>query len=320
MSTGTMAHLFCEDFPQVADANLRAVVSREKSRGEAFAQKYGFSTVYESVSAMVEDPAIDVVYIATPHALHKEQALCALEAGKAVVCEKPITVNAKDCAEVQAQAKKSGSYLMEAMWTYFLPPMKKAKAWVDEGRIGELIHVKADFGNPVPYDIHSRMYAAELGGGCLLDMGVYPVAIAHYFFEQEPVSIRAMGYFAANGVETEVSALLRYGPEAHYSAVLGCSFRARLGSSAVVSGTKGYIVIPNAFRCQECFLYEGNELIEHFVDPRITRGYDLQVKSVCSDLRAGKKMSDVVPFQASYGFQRTMDAIRQAVIAERTSG
>lgn len=315
IGTGTMGHIFCRDFVHVALGTVRGIVSRQKDTAQAFAQQYGITTPYTELDHMLEDPSIHAVYIASPHSCHIEQGLRALDAGKAVLCEKPLTVNSTECLQLQKKARDTQCYLMEALWTYFLPALQTAKQWVLQGRIGEVTQVKADFGFAVPYNPTGRLYAAELGGGTLLDMGVYPVAIARYFFEKDPISVKALGHFASTGVDDEISAILSYDNSGKQSAIIGSSFRAHLANAAVVIGTEGYIVIPDAFRCRECTLYQGDKHVEHFKDTVTLGGYEHQAKSVCEDILAGKIESTTVPFNSTLGFQKTMDAINVAIRA-----
>ena len=308
LSTGRISDWFCGDFHKVTDAELGAVCSRTMAAANSFADTHAIPKRFNDYAAMLADDEIDVIYIGTPHTLHHDNAADALRAGKAVLCEKPLTVGAGECASLLNIADKSGAYIMEAMWTWFLPAMATAKAWVKEGRIGEIVQIKTDFGYPIPYDPQQREYDASLGGGCLLEMGIYPVAIAQFFAEQEPTKVYAAGSRAPNGVEHDVTAIFEYD---HLTATIGTSFRSRMGNGAYIIGTDGYIYIPDAFRATECSLYRLDDRIDHFVAERETRGYEYQAISVCQDLRTGKKQSDKVSLASSLAFQRTIDAIKE---------
>lgn len=310
VSTGRISHWFCSDFCRVPNGALKAVCSRDHRTAEAFAREYSIETAYDDYRAMLSDKAIDVIYIGSPHTLHFEHAAAALRAGKAVLCEKPLSVSTAECERLIAIADETGSYLMEAMWTYFLPAMKKAKSWVQEGRIGDLVQIKTDFGYPVPYAPERREYDATLGGGCLLEMGVYPVAIAHLFAKQDPQAICSFATRAPNGVEDDVTAIFSYDA---LTASLGTSFRARLRNAAYIIGEEGYVVIPDAFRCHEAFLYKLDECVDHFSEERTTAGYEYQAIVVCDDVSAGRKQSSVVPLSSSLAFQRHIDGIKSAI-------
>lgn len=307
LSTGRIAEWFCGDFHKVTDAELVAVCSRTQESADKFAQQFGIKKAFASYDSMLADPDIDCIYIGTPHTLHFENAKAALLASKAVLCEKPLTVGAEECRRLIDIANKTDCYLMEAMWTYFLPAMRKAKEWCDTGRIGEILHIKTDFGYPVPYDPQQREYDASLGGGCLLEMGIYPVAISSFFANGRPKLIEAIGGRAPNGVEDDVTAILKIGD---VTATIGTSFKARLRNAAHIIGTDGYIVIPDAFRCHECFLYKIDDCLDHFVAARETRGYAYQAISMCEDIRRGNKQPSIVPHDRSLAFQSVIDEIK----------
>ena len=310
LSTGRIAEWFCGDFHQVKDAELAAVCSRTQEAANAFAHRFGISKAFTSYGAMLADPGIDCIYIGTPHTLHFENAKAALLAGKAVLCEKPLTVGAAESRALAEIARNENGFLMEAMWTYFLPAMRRARQWCDDGRIGELVHVKTDFGYPIAYDPDQREYDAQLGGGSLLEMGVYPVAIANYFADGDPTLIEAVGSKAPNGVENDVTAILKFGD---VTATIGTSFRARLRNAAHIIGTDGYIVIPDAFRCHECFLYKIDDCIDRFEAARKTRGYEYQAISMCGDIRQGRKQSSIAPHKKSILFQEIIDEIKMRI-------
>lgn len=306
LSTGRIADWFCTDFHMAEGSELAAVASRSQENADGFAAKYDIPAAYGDYDQMLADETIDVIYIGTPHTNHLEAATKALEAGKAVLCEKPITVSPDECKQLIETAERTGSYLMEAVWTYFLPAIRKAQQWVADGRIGELIHVKADFGYPVPYSPDQREYDTRLGGGVMLEMGVYPIAINWLFQQQEPRSIHVIGRTAPNGAEDDVVMTFDY-PNSVSS--LATSFKARLRNSCYLIGTEGYIEIPDFFRAFECRLYHLDDCIKEFKDGRETLGYHYQAEAVTADLRAGKRQSDIVPLSASLKFQEHMAAV-----------
>ena len=310
LSTGRIVDWFCGDFHKVEQGELIGVASRSQESADKFASRYNIPNAYGDYVAMLENPDIDVIYIGTPHTVHFHNAKAALEAGKAVLCEKPLTVGAQDSRELIKIAADSGQYLLEAMWTYFLPALQKAKAWVEDGRIGDLVHIKTDFGYPVPYAEDQREYDARLGGGCLLEMGIYPVAIAYFFAGKDPKDIMATGSFAPNGVEEDVSAIFKY---EDFTAMIGTSFKCRQRNAAYIVGTEGYIVIPDAFRAHEASLYVLEDRVEHFIAHRDTKGYEYQAIALCSDLDKGLQQSPIMPHSASLAFQEHIDRIKDAI-------
>ena len=308
VGAGRIAATFAGDMQHVENGEVIAVASRVAEGGRSFAQTHGIRRHYAGYDALFDDPEIDAVYIATPHTLHLEQAMSAMRRGKAILCEKPMTVNAREADAMIASARDADVYLMEAMWTWFLPAIQRARAWVDEGRVGRVQHVKADFGYPLlPFDPDLREYDARLAGGCLLEMGIYPVAIARFFMARDPESITARAVHAPNGVEDDVTMLFDYGDQL---ATLATSFRCRLPNACAIIGDAGYIMIPDFFRASACTLYKIDQQIDHFQQPHAGNGFEYQLRAVCDDIQAGRRESRVVTHEASRAFQRNMDSVR----------
>ncbi|WP_225318680.1 MULTISPECIES: Gfo/Idh/MocA family protein [unclassified Cellvibrio] len=307
VGAGRIAHTFAKDIAHTKSAELVAVAARSLGNATSFASEYDIEKQYGNYDELYHDADVDAIYIATPHNLHVQQVLDALKAGKHVLCEKPVTVSAAECEELIACAKSMNCFFMEAMWTYFLPAVVQAKRWVEQGRIGQIRHVKSDFGYPLPYDPDRREYDAALAGGCLLEMGVYPVAMAHMFIQEDLLQHYSSVKLAPNGVETDVSTIITY-PNA--IATIGSSFSAKLQNWTYVIGTDGYIAIPDFWRADKCYLYKLDEQVDAFFDGRTTLGFDYQIESASCDILAGKIQSDVVPHSASLRFQRLMELIK----------
>jgi len=307
VSAGTIANTFAADMVHVPNAEVAAVAARSLDSAAEFADKYGVGKTYQGYEKLFSDPDIDAIYIATPHTLHARNSADAMRAGKAVLCEKPITVTAHECKELLDVATETGSYLMEAMWTWFLPAMQKAKAWVDDGRIGELRHVKAELGYPKTFDPQSRLFDPALAGGALLDMGVYPIAIARYFTGRSPESMNVVARFAPNGVDDDVTMQFDYGD---CVASLATSFRCKLPNAAYIIGTHGYIEIPQCWRATDCRLFELDECVDSFDDGRPGSGFEFQIAAVSEDILAGRSESRIVSHADSLAFQQDMDLVR----------
>ncbi|MBB6093500.1 putative dehydrogenase [Povalibacter uvarum] len=313
LSTGRIAHQFAQDLLHVENAELVCVAARSGDAANEFAKQYSIPRAHCGYDALFADPAVDAVYVATPHTLHLAHSTAALEAGKAVLCEKPLTTCAADAEALIAVAKRTNGYLMEGMWTYFLPAVQVAQRWVAEGRIGRIRHVKADFGYPLlPFDAKRREYDSTLAGGCLLEMGIYPIAFAWLFLKQDPASIQVVARHAPNGVEDDVSMLFDYADctATPCTATLGTSFRAKLRNWAYIIGDEGYIAIPDFWRARECMLYRLDERIDHFDDGRRTLGFEYEARAVGADLMQGKRESEIVPWEASLRFQDHIERIR----------
>ena len=307
VSAGTIANTFAADMVHVPNAEVAAVAARSQDSAAEFAGKYGVGKAYQGYEKLFSDPDIDAVYIGTPHTLHLENSADALRAGKAVLCEKPITTSAAECQKLLDVANATGGYLMEAMWTWFLPAVRKAKEWVDSGRIGELRHVKAELGYPKSYDPKSRLYNPSLAGGCLLDMGIYPIAIARFFTEKTPDATHVVSRHAPNGVDDDVAMLFNYD---NCIATLATSFRCKLPNTAYIIGTEGYIEIPHGWSARECHLYAMHERIDSFTDSRRGSGFEFQIEAVSNDILQGRRESAVVTHDASLAFQQDMDRVR----------
>lgn len=308
LSTGRIARQLANDFTWVHDGELIAVASRDVNSARAFAAEYGMPVFHGSYQDLLQDGRVDAVYIATPHTLHLANTLAALQENKAVLCEKPLTVNAAECRRI-IDASETG-YVMEAMWTYFLPPIQKAREWIAAGRIGRLRQIKADFGYPIEYSPGRREWNKTLGGGCLLEMGIYPVALVWLFMGKPADNIAVSGTRADNGVESELSAILTYDD---CIATIGTSFLSKLQNWAYLIGEDGYIAIPDFWRARSCHLYRLDEQIDSYIDDRQGEGFSFEIDAVNSDLLTGKKESDVMPLAASLAFQQEMERIKALI-------
>lgn len=309
LGPGIIAHEFVQDFQHVTNGVVHAVASRSMERATSFATTYDIPYAYDSYEQLYADPNIDAIYIATPHTFHFEQSKHAIEAGKAVLCEKPLTEEPHSAVTLIRFAQTKGIYLMEGMWSYFLPAIQKARDWIAEGRIGQMWHLKSSFGYPVPYDEQSRYYNPKLAGGCLLDMGVYNVAMAQMFLGEEICGIHSHIRKAPTGVDNDVLTQIDY---ADASAHLHSAFRCKLHNHLYLIGEKGYIDIHDFWRARGCVLYEGENIIDSFDDQRKGNGFEYQINAVNQDLLSGKHESAIVPHKTSLAFQEIMERIRKS--------
>ena len=307
---GRIAHQFAQDITHVDNATLVSVGARDGARAQDFAATYGLANAHEGYDSLFNDSDVDAVYIATPHSYHLAHCDAALRAGKAVLCEKPLVLTPGECRALAAIASETGVYVMEGMWTWFLPAIQQALNWYQQGRIGELRHVKSDFGYPLPYSEDLREYDARVGGGAVLEMGVYPVAIARLFVGRGPESMDVIGRRAPNGVEDDVSILFDYGD---CMATLGTSFRCKLRNWTYIIGSEGYIAIPDFWRATRCELYQLDTLVDAYDDGRATIGFDYEIDAVSSDIIDGRRESEIIPLATSLAIQEDMKAIREAI-------
>ena len=308
LSTARIAHQFAEDLAFVENGELAAVASRTEKTAADFAARHNIDTAYSSYEQLYKDPDIDAIYVATPHSLHLENASDALRAGKAVLCEKPLTISVAEVDALMNVVAETGGYLMEAMWTWFLPAVQRALGWFEAGEIGRLCHIRSDFGYPLlPYAADRREYNAELGGGVVPEMGIYPIAMAYLFTRCDPVSIDVVSRSAPNGVEDDVVTIFNYDD---CIATLSTSFRCKLPNRTDIIGDKGTIVIPDFWCARECHLYRVDEHIDSFVDDRESRGFNYEATAVGNDLLQGRRESAVVPMAVSRMFQEHIAAIK----------
>lgn len=238
LSTGKIAHSFVQGLRFLPEAEITAVGSRTAEAAARFADVYGIPRRHGSYAALAEDPEVDVVYIATPHNLHAENTILCLQAGKAVLCEKPFAVNAAQAEQMITAARAKNLFLMEALWTRFLPAAIELKRLVAEGAVGEPRMLEASFGFTAPYDPDGRLFNPELGGGALLDLGIYPLSLACFLFGS-PNRISGLADLGKTGVDERAGVVLGF-PRGQI-AVLHFSLVADLPSDLTVMGTTGRI-------------------------------------------------------------------------------
>lgn len=312
ISAGNIAGQFARDMVHVKNAHVAAVAARRQYDASRFAELHNIERACEGYDALCSDPNIDAIYVSTPHSLHLQNSLEAIAGNKAVLCEKPVTTNPDELETLLKAANDANVYVMEAMWTWFLPAIQQAKAWVDEGHIGELLHINASFGIAMPYNPDSRLYNPELAGGCLLDMGIYPIALARYFYAQAPNALNTIARFAPNGVEDDLVMQFDYDNGA---ATLATSMRTTLPNVAYIVGTAGYIFIPDFWRAQECHLYQQQKRTKSFSDKRKGDGFEFQIAQVSQDVMAGRTQSATVTHNASRAFQADMNWVKSQFAA-----
>jgi len=246
LGTGAIAHRFAADFVHVTDARLVAIGSRSGEKARAFGNRFGIPRQHGSYRELADDPDVHVVYIATPASAHKANIELCLRAGKAVLCEKPLTVNAHEAEEVIDLARRKNLFLMEAMWTRFLPLIVRLRELLAQRVIGEIRHVMADMGSQVMFDSDSRVHSEELGGGALLQKGAYLLSLASMIVGS-PTSVKSLSVPGKAGVDEHTGVLLGY--SGGCLATLWCSVGVRSGRQGTIVGTQGQIVIHDPIVC-----------------------------------------------------------------------
>lgn len=308
MGTGWIAEKFAEDLAHVGNGEGLAAGSRTKESAAKFAEKFGLPRAYGSYEELVNDPDIDAIYVATPHPYHRDNVLTALNAGKAVLCEKPFTVNSAELEQLISSAKQQNLFLMEAMWTRFLPPIVQVRKWLEEGRIGEVKLVKAEFGFRSDWNPQGRLLNPQLGGGALLDAGIYPVSFASMIFGTEPEKVWSSADIGETGVDEKFSILLDYGKGR--TATLNGAVRLDLTNDAYIHGTEGTIHIPSFLNATEAVLRVTGQEEEKFTDGRLSTGYSFEAEEVGRCLLEGLTESPAITLDESLGILKLLDAIR----------
>jgi predicted dehydrogenase len=315
VATGGIATTMAQDLGDVADAVKLAVASRTADRAQAFAKRHGFERAYGSYAEIIADPDVDILYIATPHRQHHAIACAAVEAGKAVLVEKAFTVTLAGAREVLERARQHGVFAMEAMWTRHLPLVRHVRALVEDGAIGEVRSVRADLGFVGDTDRTNRFWDPLQGGGAMLDVGVYTVALAQLFLG-EPVQVTASGRLADTGVDEDAGLLLEYASGAR--ALLESSLIAPVAGGASILGTLGRIDIPPRFHHPStAVLHRGG------ADPEVVRaegdlamighGFAHQVLESHRCIRGGALESPVMPWADTLSVMQTMEMALHAL-------
>jgi predicted dehydrogenase len=307
IGAGAIAKDFIKDFVLLQNAELVAIAASSKKKAILFAAEYNIPFAY-TYEEMYNSKDVDTVYIATTHNFHFEQSLQCLQHGKSVLCEKPITINDTEFKQLAALSKQKNVFLMEAMWTYFLPAIQKAQQWIAEGRIGKLKVIQADFSFAVPKNLEGRMYNPNLAGGALLDLGVYPVAAATLFANVKPTSITASGILAETGVDATTTILLNFG---EIIATLTTSMVTKMTNKLRLFGECGYIEVPDFWRAYGCTLFDKDlTLVESFDDARTSHGFIYEMQHATDSILNNEIESKIIPHKRSNDIQEIMTEVR----------
>lgn len=309
LGPGGIAATFAEAVNKHTQAELVAVGSRSKDRAEQFASRHGIGTVHEGYEALVADPQVEAVYVASPHSEHRAHALLAIAAGKHVLVEKSFTRNAAEAQEVVDAARAAGVFVMEAMWTRFLPHVLALRAVLERGEIGEVVAVIADHGQAFgSWPVSHRLHNPELAGGALLDLGVYPVSFAHDLLGV-PDTVRALGSLTPAGVDGQISIALGYGERVQAS--LHTTLWSRTPTTAVIGGTEGRIEVADAFYRPTTFRVVRNDGTETTFDGTVDGGFQFQAAEVARGVAEGRTESPRITLENTLEVMRTMDEIRR---------
>ncbi len=310
LATGKIAGAFATNLALVPDAELAAVASRRLESAQAFAAEHGAARAYGSYEQLVADPDVDVVYVATPHALHKTNVLMAFGAGKPVLCEKALTLNARDAAELVAVAREKQLFFMEAMWMRCNPVIRRLQQLASSGTLGRIQQVRADLGFFVERPATDRLLAPELGGGALLDMGIYPLTFA-WLFLGEPEQVQAAATMAPSGIDLNIAISLGYdsGAVASLSSTM-TAWSPRTGSIAT---DRGRIDLPEAFHQPTSATWTAAGETEEIREDVLGTGLAHEAQEVIRCLRNGETESPLVPLDDTVELMRLTDTIRERI-------
>ncbi|MEH6518239.1 MAG: Gfo/Idh/MocA family oxidoreductase [Halioglobus sp.] len=309
---GAIAHQFAEALAQCDGGQLVAVASRTKSRAASFAEQYGAAGVHDSYQSLVDDSRVDIVYIATPHSHHYQHCRLCLEAGKHVLLEKPLTINAAQCETLIALAESRNLLLQEALWSRFMPCFTAVKQWIADGRIGDLQYITSDIGFVFGHDPRHRLNDPELGGGALLDLGVYSITISQFLMGEHPVNVQAIGTLGKSGVDETTLVNMAY-PSGRYSQFT-CTVIAQASNSMTIVGSEGHIVLPRHFwNGNKAILKQNDTVLDTLVFEHRVNGFEHQIEESMACVNAGKLCSDMMPHTDSLAVMQTMDEIRRQI-------
>jgi predicted dehydrogenase len=308
---GSIAHKFATDLLTVKGAKLYAVASRHQKKADTFATKYNAIKAYDSYEALAQDPNVDAVYIATPHALHKENTLLCLENGIAVLCEKPFAMNTGEVEQMIAKAKGTNTLLMEALWTYFLPHYQYVLKALEDKIFGAVVKLEADFGFYRAFDDSHRLFKKSLGGGSLLDIGIYPIFGALSTLGI-PENMDASVTYFDNGVDASCDMVFEY--KNNVKAYLKSTLTEDTPTEAIFYCEKGIIKINSQFHAPATVTLIPNEGSSETIDFNCkTIGYNYEAIHFNKLLQKGKTESDIMTFDFSKKLIKTLDKVRTLI-------
>jgi predicted dehydrogenase len=311
LGTGGIAALQTSDL-LVNGFTVTAVGSRSQESADAFAAKWSIAAAHGSYEALVADPDVDAVYVATPHPFHHEHALLALSAGKHVLVEKPFTMNEAQARDIVTLAELNNLVVLEAMWTRYLPHMVRIRDLLRQGALGEVRTLISDHSQNLPKDPSHRINAPELGGGALLDLGIYPVSFSYDVFGA-PTKIVASATMTATGVDAQTAMIFEY--EGNQRALLVTALDALGPNTTVITGTEGRIEIDSVWYNPAVFRrYDRNNIeVERFETAVIGRGMHFQAEELERLVAAGELNNTILPLSQTIEIMATLDEVRRQI-------
>jgi len=308
LGPGSIARSFAKSITAIDDAVITAVASRAADRAEAFAREFDVPRAHTGYDALASDPEVDAIYVATPHPFHDGPSVLCLSAGKPVLCEKPLAANSVQARRITTAARDANTFMMEAMWTRFLPAVVQVRQWLNDGRIGEVLRLEADFSFRAGWNPDSRLLNPALAGGSLLDVGIYVLSMAFMVFGEAPEAVSSQAHIGTTGVDEQAGMVFRYRDGA--LAILSCGVRVPGANAVRIIGTEGTIEIPGPFfKTETARLIVGDET-ETVNHPHEANGYEYEAREVARCVREGLIESPVMPHAESLAMADVMDRLR----------
>lgn len=310
IGTGNIASKFATALQGMEDTILMGVASRNLEKAEKFATEFGAYKAYGSYEELAKNSDIDVIYIGTPHTEHIKNAALMIKSKKAVLCEKPFTLNEKDSKYLIELAKENQVFLMEAMWTKFLPVTSRIKTWLKEGKIGTVKKIQIGFGFYNEFNEAHRYFDFNLGGGALLDVGIYPIAYAIDLMDSLPEKICSMVSKLENGIDEQNCILFQFPGQA--IAMLSSAITVEVGKDAIIIGDNGRIRVPNFWMADKAYVYDNSgKLIETYKETERINGYEFEAYEVNQCIREGFLESQRLPLKDTLDIMKIMDDLRK---------
>ncbi|MBT31255.1 MAG: oxidoreductase [Thalassobius sp.] len=312
LGPGKIARKFTEAASRVNNAKVVAAASRNKERAQEFADKYSIPIAYGSYEELMESSEVDAIYIATPHSYHYKYAIACLKHKKAVLCEKALAINLKEVKEMIETAKAEKVFLMEAMWSRFLPSIKRVVELVNSGEYGKIVSIQSDFGFKAPVDLNNRLYNIELGGGALLDVGVYPVFLVSYLLGK-PVNILTSASFAETGADTQGTFIFEY--DKGVQAAITTSIISDSSIITQINLEKARIEICRPWYQPSAIKIYSDRFNYQYEDYKVSgqNGYEYEIEAASTDILNGKTENELMSHQDSLTLMECMDTIRKQI-------
>ena len=310
LGTGHISNKFAIALALLPEAELVAVASRNLETAKQFAEKHHVPKAYATYEELANDPEIDVVYIGTPHTFHLENAVMCMRMGKAVLCEKALTINATEAKEMVRVAREENVFLMEAMITRHVPLVKKVLGWIEDGRIGEVRMVKASRCARGEFPPGARQMNPDLGGGSLLDVGIYVISFASMIYNKPPIEAVGLCHIGELGSDEQGVAVLKY--DKGEIADLSYALRTAASNEAYILGTEGYIKVFDVFAVPtKASLFINRQEVETIEEPIFGNALNYEAEEVMHCLKSGLKESPLMPLDESIQIMEVMDHLRK---------